>query len=191
MSLLKCISRSLKCYSMRTAEYFKTSTVRSVELSPKYSSDSLSETDQPKPKKRARKSPATKRKKSNTKAETETETESTEVIQVQPYFPFEGVHPVNHHGNEHLPPRNHDTVERVDSSSGVRHYVIKSSEGSYHFPSVTTVLEATQPAEMYFRLLNWRKGLVKEHGETKSIDITQGIIQSGKDFHKVVYNMLC
>ncbi len=179
---------------MRTAaaEYFKTSTVCSVELPPKYSSDSLSETDQPKPKKRARKSTATKRKKSNTKAETiETETESTEVIQVQPSFPFEGVLPVNHHGDENLPPRNHDSVERIDSSSGVRHYVIKSSEGSYHFPSVTTVLEATQPADMYFRLLNWRKGLVKEHGESKSIDITQGIIQSGKDFHKVVYNMLC
>ncbi len=187
MSLLKYVNRSLKCSSLRTAEYFK---VRPAEFPQTcaYSSDSLSETDQPKPKpkKKARKSSATKPKKVNPKTETiKIETKSTEVLQVQPpSFPLEGVQLINHHGDDNIP-KNHPSVERVDSANGSRYYVIENSEGSFRFPSVTTILEATQPPDMYFRLLNWRKGLVKEHGESKSIDIAQGIKQSGKNFHKV------
>ncbi len=128
--------------------------------------------DKSKPKRRARKS--------KTQTETKTEVQHTQAV---PSFPFEGVDSANHYDRS-------STVERVDSLSGVRHYLINFPEESYCFPSVTTVLDGTESQATYFKLQNWRKGLVKEHGKQGFINIARDIIQSGKNFHKVCKHYL-
>lgn len=159
---MQLVKAAIRCLGCPFASTF--SRECSVELR-YYSSDSLKDTNKPKNPKKTKKKKLKKVDIEHTRAE--------------PSFPFEGVESAKCHASSDI------DIERVDSLNGVRHYVINSPEESYRFPSVTTVLDATQPPEMYFRLRNWRKGLVREHGEQGSINIAQGIIRSGKNFHKV------
>ena len=76
------------------------------------------------------------------------------------------------------------SVKRVDSSHG-RFYHIISSKESFCFPSVTTVLDATKPKAMFYRLQNWKKSMIKEHGKTEFKKISANTLQSGTKFHKV------
>lgn len=169
MQLVKAVVRYIRC---PTASAF--SRGRSIEFLRTYSSDPVLETDKPTQRKRTKKSITEKEK-------TKIEAKNVENLQVEPSFPFECAESANGHRNDVSP-----DVERVDSLNGVRHYYVTTNpEECYCFPSVTTVLDATQPPEMYFRLRHWRKGLVREHGEQGSIDIARGIIESGKNFHKV------
>lgn len=76
------------------------------------------------------------------------------------------------------------TVERIQTPEG-RFYQIHSQEESYNFPSVTTVLSSTRPPQSYFSLRNWRKNMVKEHGESGYRKIKEETMRTGSHFHRV------
>lgn len=52
-------------------------------------------------------------------------------------------------------------------------------------PSVTTVLQCTMPARGRFRLYNWRKSMIKKHGERQFYKLKNDTIRNGSQFHKV------
>lgn len=75
-------------------------------------------------------------------------------------------------------------IKRVDSNDG-RFYHITSSKQSFCFPSVTTVLDATKPRAMFYRLENWKKNMIKEHGRSGFKKMSANTLRSGTNFHKV------
>ena len=104
------------------------------------------------------------------------------------YFPFEG---------DADPPTSsqqvrEDHVERVETPEG-RFYHIRSSTNSdetpvYSLPSVTTVLDNTRSKKSYFSLRNWRKNMIKEHGEEGYRRIKKETIGQGANFHQVYFH---
>ena len=132
-----------------------------------------------KPKKEATK---TRKRKSKKKTVVEVGEDSckdpqTESLPPQQMFPFEGSSSISDHSMA-------QNIQQVNSN-GSRHYEIKCSKETYRFPSVTSILEGTMSREMFFRLHNWKKSMIKKHGVSKSEDIARGIIKAGKNFHKV------
>ena len=112
-----------------------------------------------------------------------------------PLFPFEGqpsgiasYSPLDDEFGSYSENVDYD-IKRVDSSHG-RFYHISSSKESFCFPSVTTVLDATMPKAMFYRLQNWKKSMVKEHGRTEFKKISANTLQSGTKFHKVCIFLL-
>ena len=193
LSHLRCISSSLKSCPKRLntttlQKFFKSAPV-CFSLVREYSSKCLPEDHdehaQPKrdtvgkPKKEAAK---TRKRKLKSKTVVELGKESqkhsqSERLPLEQIFPFEGTSSVSGHSMA-------QDIQQVNSN-GSRHYEIKCSQETYRFPSVTSVLEATMSREMFFRLHNWKKNLIKKHGESKSEDIARGIRRSGSNFHKV------
>ena len=77
------------------------------------------------------------------------------------------------------------SVERQDTLEG-RFYHITGSDGSeFSLPSVTTVLDNTMSPRSYFSLRNWRKNMIKEHGEVGFKRLKAERIRDGTRFHKV------
>ena len=105
-----------------------------------------------------------------------------------PLFPFEGTTnvPVD---EEQLPAQNAEPqltiIDRITTKTR-RTYHIRLDDGtSYRLPSVTTILEETQPVSRQFMLRNWAKGLIKEHGKEGFDQIKRDIQNNGTHFHQV------
>ena len=77
-------------------------------------------------------------------------------------------------------------IHRMDDcTSEDRFYHISSAGASVVFPSVTTVLSHTLTKSRYYMLRNWKKNMVKEHGEEGFESIQQQTKDTGTHFHKV------
>ena len=80
------------------------------------------------------------------------------------------------------------SFDRQDSLEGRLYHIKptdKRNKSVYSFPSVTTILENTMENANYYRLLNWKRKLMAEHG-TEGFDmIVKNTMKSGSDFHKV------
>lgn len=99
------------------------------------------------------------------------------------YVPFEGI-------TEDI--LNQKTKELYDAKSFYkqnspdgRFYHLNSSTATFSFPSVTTILAKTVEGSSHFRLLNWKRKLIKEHGQERFDKIRSDLLQSGSNFHKV------
>ena len=72
-----------------------------------------------------------------------------------------------------------------DCRSEDRFYHVSSASASVVFPSVTTVLNNTVTKSQYYRLRNWKRSMIKEHGEEEFENIQQHIKDTGTHFHQV------
>lgn len=69
--------------------------------------------------------------------------------------------------------------EKTEGADGSRLYQQK-------FPSVTTILQQTKPANEFFALRNWQKAQIVEHGEERFKEMSQTVTRRGTDFHQVI-----
>lgn len=77
-------------------------------------------------------------------------------------------------------------VERMDNyRSEGRFYRILSAGASVLFPSVTTILSSTPSRPQYYRLRNWEKSMIKQHGKEQFKNIQQLTKDAGTLFHRV------
>lgn len=77
-------------------------------------------------------------------------------------------------------------VQRMDDyRSEGRFYRIQSAGARVLFPSVTTVLNSTPTRPQYYRLRNWEKSMIKQHGEEQFRNIQQLTKDVGTCFHQV------
>ena len=77
-------------------------------------------------------------------------------------------------------------VQRMDDfRSEGRFYHVSSAGASVLFPSVTTVLSNTPTKSQYYRLRNWKKSMIKTHGEEQFENIQQQTKDVGTHFHQV------
>lgn len=76
-------------------------------------------------------------------------------------------------------------VTKMDSFDGRFYRVVVPRRETYDLPSVTTVLRVTQPKSSFFSLRNWRKSMIKEHGEEGYRRIHSERLQAGTAFHQV------
>ena len=77
-------------------------------------------------------------------------------------------------------------VERMDNyRSEGRFYRILSAGASVLFPSVTTILSNTPSRLQYYRLRNWEKNMIKQHGKEQFKNIQQLTKDVGTLFHRV------
>jgi hypothetical protein len=77
-------------------------------------------------------------------------------------------------------------VERMDNyRSEGRFYRILSAGTSMLFPSVTTILSNTPSRPQYYRLRNWKKSMIKQHGKAQFKNIQQLTKDAGTLFHQV------
>ena len=77
-------------------------------------------------------------------------------------------------------------IHRMDDCTPEgRFYHISSASESVVFPSVTTVLGHTLTKSRYYMLRNWKKSMVKEHGEEGFESIQQQTKDTGTHFHNV------
>ena len=83
--------------------------------------------------------------------------------------------------------RDGNGVERVDEEfSSDRFYrFTQPNEDEHLLPSVTTVLQSTRPARERFRLYNWRRSMIKKHGEWQFHKLKMDTMHNGSQFHKV------
>ena len=102
--------------------------------------------------------------------------EPTEII--GPFIPFEGT--VVSSDESHT----FHSINRHNSSEG-RFYSLQSTTENYLFPSVTTVLDNTMDNSSSFRLLHWKRNLIKLHGQKDFEMIAKNTMNSGANFHKV------
>jgi hypothetical protein len=70
---------------------------------------------------------------------------------------------------------NHQTT---DSASGNRMYLER-------YPSVTTILSNTKPANEFFGLMNWRKSNIEKFGKEKFGLMQRDTTMKGTNFHQV------
>lgn len=78
------------------------------------------------------------------------------------------------------------SVQRMDDyRSEGRFYRILSAGATVLFPSVTTVLSNTPTRPQYYRLRNWKKNMIKQHGEEQFENIQQQTKDAGTLFHQV------
>ena len=78
------------------------------------------------------------------------------------------------------------SVQRMDDyRSEGRFYRILSAGASVLFPSVTTILSNTPTRPQYYRLRNWKKNMIKQHGEEQFENIQQQTKAAGTHFHQV------
>lgn len=93
--------------------------------------------------------------------------------------------------DEFVTPLISSSVRKIDTNKG-RYYQITTAKGEVCFPSVTTVLKHTMPKDFFFRLHNWKKSMIKEHGVKGFEVINRETRQSGTNFHLVSYTcMVC
>ena len=110
-------------------------------------------------------------------------------------FPFDGSSysetddefSIYHHGTPDLSfPGQHSVVRMVNNNSSEGRFYQVSSEGaSVFFPSVTTVLSNTVSKSQYYRLRNWKRSMIREHGEAEFESIQQQYRDTGTHFHQV------
>lgn len=94
---------------------------------------------------------------------------------IGPFIPFEGIVDESH---------TFHNIDRHKLSEG-RFYSLQSATENYLFPSVTTVLDNTMDSSSSFRLLVWRRNLIKLHGQKDFEMIAKNTLNSGANFHKV------
>lgn len=75
-------------------------------------------------------------------------------------------------------------VKQIERPEG-RFYLISSEKGVRELPSVTTVLKSTVPKVNHFRLHNWTKSMIKQHGKSGYKKIQQETMRKGRSFHQV------
>ena len=75
-------------------------------------------------------------------------------------------------------------VKQIERPEG-RFYLISSDKGVCELPSVTTILKSTVPKANSFRLYNWTKSMIKQHGQSGYKKIRQEIVRKGRSFHQV------
>lgn len=110
-------------------------------------------------------------------------------------FPFEGSSYAEaddefglyHHGSRDMHCSGDKSVihREENYSSEDRYYRISSAGVSVVYPSVTTVLRQTVTKGQYYMLRNWRRSMIKEHGEEEFESILKQIRNTGTHFHQV------
>ena len=111
-------------------------------------------------------------------------------------FPFDGSNyseiddkfNVHHYASMNQTGYSADTllVQRMDNyRSEGRFYRILSADASVLYPSVTTILSNTPTRPQYYRLRNWEKSMIKQHGEEQFKSIQQLTKDVGAQFHRV------
>ena len=78
-------------------------------------------------------------------------------------------------------------VQRIDDyrSEGRFYHVLSSAGAGVLLPSVTTVLSNTPTRSQYYRLQNWKKNMIKQHGKEQFENIQQQTKSAGTHFHQV------
>ena len=88
---------------------------------------------------------------------------------------------------------NSSLVQRIDDyrSEGRFYHVLSSAGAGVLLPSVTTVLNNTLTRSQYYRLQNWKKHMIQQHGEKQFESIQQQTKSAGTHFHQVrILNIL-
>ena len=103
------------------------------------------------------------------------------------FIPFEGITEENltYVDSTSCPELSENVSINSQETLEGRFYNLKSLTDDYCFPSVTTILEGTVAKNSYFQLFNWKRKMIKEHGEEGFDAIQRNTLRSGVNFHMV------